>query len=226
VTLTINNKAIALTAWHVRHFIDLGYQSSGLDINQPMLDIAMRRCPEAHFSLQDMTNFCLEQSVDLITCFLYSIHYSAGIEALEACIAGVHRALNAGGLFCFNSVDKHKINNRASVRHGATLDDSQFVFESGWHYRGEGEMQSLNLSITKTRNEVTELWQDSHAMVATSFSELQALLAPYFEVQIFEHDYERIVPWGGALAGNASGHLSCNAARSASGNALFVCTKI
>ncbi|NMH64935.1 class I SAM-dependent DNA methyltransferase [Shewanella salipaludis] len=202
------------TGPHVRHFIDLGYLSGGLDINQPMLDIAMRRCPEAHFSLQDMAAFCLEQSVDLITCFLYSIHYSAGIQALEACIASAHRALNAGGLFCFNSVDKHKINNKASVRHSAEFEDSRFVFESGWHYCGEGEQQALNLSIAKTRDEVTEQWQDTHAMVATSFSELQALLTPYFEVQIFEHDYQRIVPWGAELGGDRSG------------NALFVCTKI
>ncbi|EGM68696.1 SAM-dependent methyltransferase [Shewanella sp. HN-41] len=55
----------------------------------------------------------------------------------------------------------------------------------------------------------TELWQDQHAMVATSFTELQALLAPYFEVHIFEHDYEKIVPWD-----------------LTSGNALFVCVKI
>ena len=35
------------TGPHVRHFIDAGYDSSGLDINQPMLDRATLRCPEA-----------------------------------------------------------------------------------------------------------------------------------------------------------------------------------
>ncbi|MGI2039258.1 class I SAM-dependent DNA methyltransferase [Shewanella frigidimarina] len=196
------------TGPHVRHFIDLGFQSSGLDINQPMLDIAMRRCPEAQFSLQNMTEFYVEEKLDLITCFLYSIHYSQGIEALKACIASVHKALNTGGLFCFNTVDKHKINNKALVRHSAEFEDSQFVFESGWHYSGEGEMQSLNLSIGKTQFDATQLWQDSHAMVATSFTELEALLSPYFDIQIFEHDYDKIIPWD-----------------LASGNALFVCTK-
>ena len=39
------------TGPHVRHFIDFGYHSQGLDINQPMLNIATIRCPEAHFSL-------------------------------------------------------------------------------------------------------------------------------------------------------------------------------
>ena len=235
------------TGPHVRHFIDLGYQCSGLDINQPMLDMAMRRCPEAQFNLQDMTAFYLEERVDLITCFLYSIHYSACIESLKSCIASVHSALNDGGLFCFNTVDKHRINNTASVKHFAEFDGSHFAFESGWHYSGQGEEQSLKLSIAKSSLPFTEVsappllvsdmkdlgsleaglqaaglqevglqelhsieqWQDQHAMVATSFTELQELLAPYFEVHVFEHDYERIVPWD-----------------LASGNALFVCVKI
>lgn len=45
------------TGPHVRHFIDAGYRSGGLDINQPMLDIAAARCPEARFSRQDMCDF-------------------------------------------------------------------------------------------------------------------------------------------------------------------------
>ena len=137
----------------------------------------------------------------------------------------MHRALNEGGLFCFNTVDKHRIDNTASIKHFAEFDGHHFAFESGWHYSGQGEKQSLNLSIEKSKQPFsrltdlalyaedslrqTELWQDQHAMVATSFTELQALLAPYFDVHVFEHDYERIVPWD-----------------LASGNALFVCVKI
>ena len=39
-------------------------------------------------------------------------------------------------------------------------------------------------------------------MVAVSFVELQALLQPYFAVQVFEHDYEKLIPWDG-VSGNA-----------------------
>jgi len=44
--------------------------------------------------------------------------------------------------------------------------------------------------------------------VAVSFGELIALLTPYFEVHVFEHDYQTITPWDNA-----------------SGNAIFVCVK-
>lgn len=196
------------TGPHVRHFLDAGYVSSGLDINQPMLDRAAARCPQAHFFRQDMCGFSLAEPADLITCFLYSIHYSASLERLAACIASVHAALAPGGLFCFNAVDKQRIDNASFVSHSARHGDDLFRFSSGWHYRGEGEQQALRLRIERTVAEQTQVWHDEHPMVAVSFSELQALLAPYFEVQVLEHDYQRLLPW--------DGHA---------GNAIFACVK-
>lgn len=197
------------TGPHVRHFINAGYLSCGLDINQPMLDIAAVRCPNAQFTLQDMSGFAVNEPQDLITCFLYSIHYNDGIEKLNACISSVHRALNTGGMFCFNAVDKDKINNDLFVKHTAKQEDALFTFRSGWHYSGQGEKQSLRLSIEKSNSEETQLWNDEHPMVAVSFAELIALLEPYFEVHVFEHNYQTIAPWDHA-----------------SGNAIFVCVKV
>lgn len=197
------------TGPHVRHLLDVGYQCSGLDINQPMLDLALTRCPEAQFSLQDMCDFSLSDPVDLVTCFLYSIHYSAGLERLKGCIASVHNALATGGLFCFNAVDKHRIDNDSYMSHSVRNAEGQFNFSSGWHYSGEGEQQSLKLRIERTVANVSQIWRDQHPMVAVSFNELLALLTPYFEVQVLEHDYQTLSPWDGA-----------------SGNALFACVKI
>ncbi|MFG6667473.1 class I SAM-dependent DNA methyltransferase [Halomonas sp. HNIBRBA4712] len=196
------------TGPHVRHFLDAGFESSGLDINPPMLERAARRCPEATFTHQDMTDFRVERLQDLITCFLYSIHYSATIERLKACIARAQEALSPGGVFCFNGVDKEKIDNARSMRHQTRVGEETFTFSSGWHYPGNGERQSLRLCIERTRGEQCERWMDEHAMVAVSFSELIALLTPYFTVEVFEHDFEAITPW--------SEH---------SGNALFVCVR-
>ncbi len=196
------------TGPHVRHFIDAGFESSGLDINQPMLDRAAIRCPEAHFSRQDMCGFTLDQPVDLITCFLYSIHYSASVERLKACIASAHGALAAGGLFCFNAVDKYTIDNDSFVSHDADHPDGLFTFSSGWHYPGTGERQLLRLRIERKMLARSQTWHDEHPMVAVSFAELSELLKPYFEVHVLEHDYEKILPWNGT-----------------SGNAIFACVK-
>lgn len=196
------------TGPHVRHFIDAGYQSAGLDINQPMLDRAALRCPEAQFSQGDMCGFTVAEPVDLITCFLYSIHYSGGLERLRACIAAVHAALASGGVFCFNAVDKRRIDNDSFAAHTDTLDGARFAFRSAWHYTGEGERQALRLSIERTLGDEAQVWHDEHPMVAVSFDELQALLQPYFEVHVLAHDYEKLLPWD-----------------QASGNALFACVK-
>lgn len=196
------------TGPHIRHFLDFGYQSQGLDISQPMLDRAAVRCPEAEFTLGDMCHFEFDGPFDLITCFLYSIHYSNDIPRLTSCIANAHRALSTNGVFCFNAVDKNKIDNNLQVTHTAEHEGGFFEFSSGWHYRGHGDKQALRLRITRTAEDKTESWRDEHSMVALTFEEIKDLLEPWFEVHIFEHDYEKIVPW--------DGH---------SGNALFACVK-
>ena len=197
------------TGPHVRNFIDFGYHSSGLDINQPMLDLAQTRCPEADFVLQDMCEFDIAEPVDLITCFLYSIHYNHDIKTLTSCIARVYRALKKDGVFCFNAVDKTKIDNKLFVKHTAKQAGNLFTFCSGWHYCGHGDKQSLKLSIEKTSAEEKQIWHDEHAMVAFSFDKLIEILKPYFEVHVFEHDYERLMPY-----------------ENTSGNAIFTCIKI
>ncbi len=138
------------TGPHVRHFIDFGYAASGLDIHQPMLDIAAQRCPEAHFFQGDMSNFTLAEPVDLITCFLYSIHYNQSIDKLTQCLASAHAALNSGGVLCFNAVDKTTIDNSGGIRHALEHDGDQFVFQSSWHYAGHGDLQQLLVRIEKS----------------------------------------------------------------------------
>jgi SAM-dependent methyltransferase len=197
------------TGPHVRYFMNFGYNSSGLDINQPMLDRAKLRCPDAQFSLQNMSNFKVSEPLDLITCFLYSIHYNQNVATLRECIISAHTGLKTKGIFCFNAVDKTKIDNTRFARHSADHDDGHFTFSSGWQYCGAGQQQSLQLDIKRTNANGTVSWQEEHPMVAVSFAELEEILAPYFEVHIFEHDYEKIMPWD-----------------KHSGNALFVCVKI
>lgn len=196
------------TGPHIYHFLQQGYLSSGLDINQPMLDLALRRCPDAQFELGNMCEFEVDDPYDLITCFLYSIHYSGDIDQLTSCIKSVHKALNIGGVFCFNAVNKDHIDNSLSEKHSVIHENSLFSFGSSWYYRGEGEKQTLKLSIEKTSAEITQVWTDEHPMVALNFTELQTLLMPYFELRIFEHEHDKIVPWD-----------------KVSGNAIFLCVK-
>lgn len=196
------------TGPHIYHLIKDGYQCSGLDINQPMLDLAQQRCPDAQFELGNMCDFEVIKPYDLITCFLYSIHYSGNMQNLKNCIQSAHKALNNGGVFCFNCVDKNHIDNSLFAKHSVIHENNEFSFGSSWYYRGEGEKQTLKLSIEKKTTEETQRWTDEHPMVALSFDELKALLIPYFDVHIFEHEHDKITAWD-----------------KASGNAIFLCVK-
>lgn len=196
------------TGPHIRHFLEAGYQCHGLDINQPMLDIAQQRCPKASFKQGNMCAFETEHQYDVITCFLYSIHYSGDIKNLTSCIESAHKALKTGGVLCFNSVDKSHIDNALTAKHSVLHDNSEFSFCSSWFYAGKGEKQTLKLSVEKTTSEITQRWTDEHPMVALNFAELQDLLVPYFDVHIFEHVYDKIMAWD-----------------KVSGNAIFVCVK-
>ncbi|MGF1712346.1 class I SAM-dependent methyltransferase [Vibrio kagoshimensis] len=196
------------TGPHVRHFLNYGYQSAGLDINQPMLEIAKQRCPEASFVKQDMSMFTTQSPIDLITCFLYSLHYSDGLERLKQCIQSAYQALQVGGIFCFNVVDKSKIKRDSFVRHSVEREGANFTFQSGWRYSGSGDQQFLDLQIERSADSSTQSWKESHPMVAFTFLELKMMLEAYFEVHIFEHDYQKIIPWD-----------------KESGNAIFVCIK-
>ena len=106
-------------------------------------------------------------------------------------------------------VDKHKIDNSLFAKHSVQHEEAMFSFSSGWNYSGDGEQQSLKVSIEKATVQDTLVWHDEHPMVAISFAELLEILKPYFEVHIFEHDYEKIVTWD-----------------QVSGNAIFTCVKI
>ena len=196
------------TGPHIAHLIQHGFHCQGLDINQPMLEIAQQRCPEAQFAQGNMCEFKTEQTFDLITCFLYSIHYSGNLENLAGCINSAYQALRSGGVFYFNVVDKNQINNDLFAKHRVSQGEDLFQFSSAWHYLGEGEKQTLNVRIDKTRDNQTLTWEDEHPMVALDFDQLKALLTPYFDVHIFEHNYDSITPW-----------------EQTSGNAIFVCIK-
>lgn len=184
------------TGPHVERFIELGYNCTGLDINEPMLQRAAERCEQATFSLQDMSSFQFQQPFDLITCFLYSIHYCYPQNKFNAVLSNVFNALNPGGVFCFDSVDKHTISNDEGVKHRVQNGEEYCSFQSRWYYSGAGDILDLHLSICRYMNKRQQVWHDHHTMLALDIHTLQALLTDIgFIVTIFERDFLKLVPW-------------------------------
>ena len=195
-----------------QHLLDMqqhGFTGSGLDNSQAMLDQAALRCPTATLHLCDLAAFEHRNAFDLITCFLYSIHYSHPTTAVQETLRRACNALKPGGVFLFNAVDANGIRNDAGITTALQTTDGTLEFQSAWHYPGQGEVLDLNLRITQTTGNQRTEWRDHHTMTALQFPDLQQMLRSCgFNVQVLEHDYALLQPWNGT-----------------SHNAVFVATK-
>lgn len=184
------------TGQHLLELQQRGFVATGLDNSAQMLEQAQRRCPEATMLLCDIAAFDQVAQFDLITCFLYSIHYSHPLTALASTLQRAWSALKPGGVFIFNAVDIRGIRNEKRAITYLNDGDAELSFESGWEYRGEGEVMDLFLSIKRESPSGTQSWNDQHVMTALTLPQLQAMLEKTgFQVTMLEHDYSVMQPW-------------------------------
>jgi SAM-dependent methyltransferase len=183
---------------HLVHMLQHGFIGTGLDNSTAMLALAEARCPTARFELKDMAELDHDNAFDLVTCFLYSLHYSHPASSLRQTLRGVWRALRPGGVFLFNAVDAQGIRNDEGIATELQDGDTLLRFQSAWHYSGAGEVLDLKLRISRTSPTSSTEWQDQHRMTALTIPTLQRWLEDCgFVVQLLEHDYETLLPWDG-----------------------------
>ncbi|MDP2140652.1 MAG: class I SAM-dependent methyltransferase [Gammaproteobacteria bacterium] len=178
------------TGQHLLHMQRRGFSATGLDNSAHMLALAKERCPSAQLLLCDIAAFDQVAQFDLITCFLYSIHYSHPTAAMQETLRCAWHALKPGGVFLFNAVDVGGIRNDKRVITQLIDDDTHLRFESGWEYSGYGDVMDLFLLITKVSKSGSQSWRDHHTMTAVSLSQLRIMLEEIgFQVTLLEHDY-------------------------------------
>ena len=186
------------TGPHLQYMEAQGFSLAGLDNSARMLQLASLKVPSARLLLSDMAELDETGAFDLVTCFLYSIHYSYPPEKLLETLRCVWRALKPGGIFIFNAVDAAGACQAHPVTTQLQEGDSRLIFESGWHYRGRGDVLDLRLTITRDGPDGAQRWEDHHHMSALSFSELAGMLeSSGFESTFLEHDYTSMRDWDG-----------------------------
>lgn len=180
------------------HMATKGFAVAGLDNSREMLDLAARHCPAAELVLCDLASFGFEQRFDLVSCFLYSIHYSHPVSAIRETLQCAFRALKPGGVLVFDMVDKQGITNRNDVITRLTQDGVHFTFQSGWRYAGCGEGMDLQVSICREDGTGQQRWKDHHTMTATTIAEVRNLMEMAgFEVTVLERDFSLLREWDG-----------------------------
>jgi len=185
------------TGQHLQHMAQHGFNVTGLDNSQDMLDQAQQRCPEASLVCCDLAQFENQQEFDLITCFLYSMHYSQPSSCFIETLKRAYSALVPGGIFLFDMVDKDGIKNDAGVVHQIQDGEDSLSFQSRWHYTGEGDKLDLHLSISLNQ----QTWDDHHTMTAVNISQVQNWMTEIgFELTILERNFSCFKEWDGNSA--------------------------
>lgn len=85
------------TGCHLEH-LRAWYDVEGLDINEELLAMARRRCPEVPLHRADMVDFSLPRSFDVVACLFSSVAYVKTPENLTSTVASMKRHLRPGGL--------------------------------------------------------------------------------------------------------------------------------
>ncbi|MBQ7039136.1 MAG: class I SAM-dependent methyltransferase [Clostridia bacterium] len=89
-----------------------GYDMIGVDLSEEMLNVAREKCDEGVLLLnQDMTEFELYGTVDVIMCLLDSVNYITEPEKLQKMFRLAENYLEYGGLFVFDINSSYKLKN-------------------------------------------------------------------------------------------------------------------
>lgn len=90
------------------HFLDHGYQVTGLDLSEAMLDFARSSAApfivagEARFVQGDAANFELDEQFGLVVSTFDALNHLPDFTALKGCFLSVYPVLVEGGLFIFD----------------------------------------------------------------------------------------------------------------------------
>jgi SAM-dependent methyltransferase len=80
------------------------YKVSGLDISPGMLAVARKKLPaEVPLYLADMSSFELHAQFDAVICVYHGINHLADFPSWQSLFGCVHRHLNEGGVFTFDT---------------------------------------------------------------------------------------------------------------------------
>ncbi|MBO5206221.1 MAG: class I SAM-dependent methyltransferase [Clostridia bacterium] len=141
-----------------------GYDMTGVDSSVEMLGIAREEAERRGLSgilwlCQDMTDFELYGTVDLVTCCLDSINHLTSPEDLKRCFSLVHNYLSPNGLFLFDINGKKKFETVYSDRSYVMEEDGAVcVWQNS--YSDESELCDFMITVFEEQEDGSYLRYD------------------------------------------------------------------
>ncbi|REK77007.1 class I SAM-dependent methyltransferase [Paenibacillus paeoniae] len=79
-------------------FLQLSYVVDGIDLNESHIEAARKRNPKSQFTVDDMTNFQLNRTYDVITCLFSSIGFAKTLVGVEQAVRRFKEHLKPDGI--------------------------------------------------------------------------------------------------------------------------------
>lgn len=128
-----------------------GFEATGIDISEPMIELARQRAGESEanpeFYRMDAREFELPDTFEVATCWFDSINHLLEIEDVRSVFERVYAALEDGGLFIFDVNPIPRLADRE--QNAATVvRDTERRFEAYTDVRFDDDENLLKQTIT------------------------------------------------------------------------------
>jgi SAM-dependent methyltransferase len=159
----------------------LGYNLTGVDQSQQMIDLAVERAREeneaVNFYLEDMRSMPYKNNFDLVTCFFDSLNYMLTIKDLQEAFKNAYDALRAGGYYIFdmNTIYGLAVDwMRQETYIQNEADDVMEIHRQYFDY--ENQVATMEITIFKLRDDLWERIDEVHRERGYPIADLQFLL--------------------------------------------------
>ena len=164
-----------------------GYDMTGVDFSEEMLDIAMQKCAKSGhdilYLMQDMREFELYGTVRAIVSVCDSMNYLTEDGDLEQVFRLANNYLDPGGLFIFDMNTEYKYREMLGDQTIAEeRENCSFIWDN--YYYEEEKINEYQLSLfvedpvlsEKTGQDICRKFQEMHYQRAYSLAEVKAAL--------------------------------------------------
>lgn len=160
----------------------LGYHMTGLDLSEPMLEIAKAKDEEKliSFICGNMLTLELNEMFDSIVCANDSVNYCSSLDQLTKLFKGVNRHLPIGGVFVFDYHQRSRLEEFSDP-----FDEEGRVGDIGYHWHIESDPPVLRHIITLYGSGYPII--ETHEQFVFDLTDVQRLLSEQgFESEVID----------------------------------------
>ena len=155
-----------------------GYRSQGVDISPEMIAVAREKAlsaaAEVEYHVGDITEFLLEQPVELVTCFHDGLNYIVDPDRLKKVFENSYKNICSGGMFVFDM--------NAVIRIGVVGGGAEVIDEDGMTiiYRTSHDIDrslwTVDLTCFLREGEIYHKFTETHRERGYSPHEVEGIL--------------------------------------------------